>query len=60
MRSVHLTVLIEGPADLDMNVRVVAPATPHEAAVAPFKPVLVATRHEANDDEYALGGYAGI
>ncbi|WP_413624880.1 hypothetical protein [Luteibacter sp. Lutesp34] len=60
MRNVHLTVLIEDTDDIDMNVRVVAPATSHAASVAPFKPQIVPARHDANDDEYTLGGYAGI
>ncbi|NID06431.1 hypothetical protein HBF26_16165 [Luteibacter jiangsuensis] len=60
MRNVHLTVLIEDSDDIDMNVRVVAPASPHAAPVVPFKSQIVATRHDASDDEYTLGGYAGI
>jgi hypothetical protein len=61
MHSVKLTVLIEDTADLDMEVRVVASHTEHVAAnVTPMKPRAVAAAHERLDDEYTLGGYAGI
>jgi len=40
---------------------VVAPHTEHVAAnVTPMKPRAVAAAHERLDDEYTLGGYAGI
>ena len=68
MHSVKLTVFIEDHADLDMEVRVVAPdhdvaiagaSVAQVAPVAVIKPriVPVPTPH---DDEYTLGGYAGI
>ena len=61
MHSVKLTVLIEDSADLDMEVRVVAPPAEHVAArVTPMKPRAVAAAHDGIDDEYTLGGYAGI
>lgn len=64
MQTVKLTVLIEDHADLDMEVRVVAPD--HEAAVAAapvaaMRPRIVpVATPAASDDDYALGGYAGI
>jgi len=68
MHSVKLTVFIEDHADLDMEVRVVAPD--HDAAVAGasvaqgapvavIKPRVVPLT-SPSDDDYALGGYAGI
>lgn len=68
MHSVKLTVFIEDHADLDMEVRVVVPD--HDAAVAGapgaqvapvavIKPRIVPVP-SPNDDEYTLGGYAGI
>jgi hypothetical protein len=62
MQTVKLTVLIEDHADLDMEVRVVAPEHGTTAAVAPIaihKPRIVPVA-TASDDDYALGGYAGI
>lgn len=70
MHSVKLTVLIEDNADLDMEVRVVAPDIPAAATatvvtavptgpVAVIKPRTVPVVPAAEDD-YALGGYAGI
>jgi hypothetical protein len=61
MHTVKLTVLIDDPSDIDMEVRVVAPEPAHavaSAAVTPLKPRAIATRDA--DDEYTLGGYAGI
>lgn len=60
MRSVTFTVLIEDPTAIDVKVHVVAQEPPHGAAITPFKPCIVTTRRDANDDEYTLGGYAGI
>lgn len=60
MHSVKLTVLIEDPADIDMEVRVVTQDASHEAVITPLKPRVVASRDDASDDEYTLGGYAGI
>ncbi|APG03802.1 hypothetical protein BJI69_07685 [Luteibacter rhizovicinus DSM 16549] len=68
MHSVKLTVFIEDHADLDMEVRVVA--ADHDVAVAGapvaqvapvavIKPRIVPVP-PPNDDEYTLGGYAGI
>jgi hypothetical protein len=62
MHSVKLTVFIEDHTDLDMEVRVVAPE--HDVAVAGapvavIKPRIVPVT-PPNDDEYTLGGYAGI
>jgi hypothetical protein len=62
MQSVKLTVFIEDHADLDMEVRVVAPehgAAVAAAPVATIKPRIVPVT-PPNDDEYTLGGYAGI
>ena len=62
MHSVKLTVFIEDHADLDMEVRVVAPehgAAVAAAPVAAIKPRIVPVTRP-NDDEYTLGGYAGI
>jgi hypothetical protein len=66
MRSVKLTVLIEDSSDLDMEVRVVAPEHEAEATAGATPPVVLlkprpvpATRCSL-DDEYTLGGYAGI
>ncbi|MGY3228538.1 hypothetical protein ACVWWJ_000022 [Luteibacter sp. HA06] len=62
MQSVKLTVFIEDHADLDMEVRVVAQehvAAVAGAPVAVIKPRIVPVA-PPNDDEYALGGYAGI
>jgi hypothetical protein len=60
MHSVKLTVLIEDRADIDMEVRVLAQEASHEAAITPLKPRVVASRRDTVDDEYTLGGYAGI
>jgi hypothetical protein len=62
MQSVKLTVFIEDHADLDMEVRVVAPehvAAVAGAPIAVIKPRMVPAT-PPNDDEYTLGGYAGI
>jgi hypothetical protein len=62
MHSVKLTVLIEDAADLDMEVRVVTPDIPATATVSRpvmLKPVAVPPARSI-DDDYALGGYAGI
>jgi hypothetical protein len=62
MQSVKLTVFIEDHADLDMEVRVVAQehvAAVAGAPVAVIKPRIVPVA-PPNDDEYTLGGYAGI
>jgi hypothetical protein len=62
MQSVKLTVFIEDHADLDMEVRVVAQehvAAVAGAPVAVIKPRIVPAT-PPNDDEYTLGGYAGI
>ncbi|MET0505090.1 MAG: hypothetical protein ABWZ54_02225 [Luteibacter sp.] len=62
MHSVKLTVLIEDTADLDMEVRVVAPDIPVAATAsrpAMGRPVAVPSARSIEDD-YALGGYAGI
>jgi hypothetical protein len=62
MQSVKLTVFIEDHADLDMEVHVVAPE--HDAAVAGAPVAVIRPRMVPvtlpNDDEYTLGGYAGI
>lgn len=61
MHSVKLTVLIEDNADLDMEVRVVAPeqTAAASAPVTVLKPRAVPPPRTV-DDEYTLGGYAGI
>ena len=62
MHSVKLTVFIEDHADLDMEVRVFAPehvAAVAGAPIAVIKPRMVPVT-PPNDDEYTLGGYAGI
>lgn len=62
MHSVKLTVLIdERVDDVDMEVRLVSPhAAPASATVSPLR-ARHATAHDARlDDEYTLGGYAGI
>ncbi|WP_369925502.1 hypothetical protein [Xanthomonas sp. NCPPB 2632] len=68
MHCVKLTVLIEDSADLDMEVRVVAPDTPapmaRATAAAPISLVRTAAvpspPPRRDEDDYALGGYAGI
>lgn len=60
MHSVKLTVLIEDSSDVDMEVKVVMPHTATAPDVAPITLRRVATRETSRDDEYALGGYAGI
>jgi hypothetical protein len=63
MHSVKLTVLIEDSADLDMEVRVVAPDIPATVAAVPATAIgsrVVVTTATRDEDEYALGGYAGI
>lgn len=61
MQSVKLTLLIEEGADIDMEVRVVNADHAADTAcapVTPLRPRVVAVSRE--DDEYTLGGYAGI
>jgi len=61
MHSVKLTLLIEDPADVDMEVRVVVPAAqaaPNVSALH-LRPAVVRDGDTAQDD-YVLGGYAGI
>jgi len=64
MQSVKLTVVIDDRADLDMEVRVVAPEAAATAVTnAPTtlrRPHVVPVARDAVDDEYTLGGYAGI
>jgi len=61
MHSLKLTVLIEDTDDIDMEVRVVVPHTEHVASnVALLPPRAVAAAHPPIEDDYALGGYAGI
>ena len=63
MHTVKLTVLIDDPGDIDMEVRVVAPdaaSATRTAGVTALKPRVVATPRDTADDEYSLGGYAGI
>jgi len=61
MHSVKLTVFIDDRADLDMEVHVVAPDTAAGArAPAPAPLRLVPEPGTTLDDEYTLGGYAGI
>lgn len=61
MHSVKLTVHIEDNADLDMEVRVVAShAEGASANVTTLKPRAVVAARDNLDDEYTLGGYAGI
>ncbi|URL58413.1 hypothetical protein IM816_17795 [Luteibacter flocculans] len=61
MHSMKLTVLIDDTDDLDMEVRVVASHAEHVGAnVTPIKPHVVVAAPERLDDEYTLGGYAGI
>ncbi|KJV36574.1 hypothetical protein [Luteibacter yeojuensis] len=63
MHTVNLTVLIDDPADIDMEVRVVAPdttATAASATVTPLKPRNAPAIASTADDDYTLGGYAGI
>lgn len=61
MHSLKLTVLVEDGTDLDMEVRVVS-LSPPGASVSTIRPRIVAAAIEAPgpDDEYVLGGYAGI
>lgn len=60
MHSVKLTLVIEEAADIDMEVRVIAHEAPHEAATAPLDPRVAVACSDTGDDEYTLGGYAGI
>jgi hypothetical protein len=66
MHTVKLTVLIDDPGDIDMEVRLVAPeaaTATTSAAITPLKPRVVTTTTTTRDavaDDYALGGYAGI
>jgi len=61
MQSVKLTVFIDDRADLDMEVHVVAPdAAAVAKAPAPVPLRIVPERATTLDDEYTLGGYAGI
>jgi hypothetical protein len=62
MHTLKLTVFIDEDAGLDMEVRVVAPehgAAPAEATTA-LLPLRRAATARPADDEYELGGYAGI
>ncbi|UPG94425.1 hypothetical protein [Luteibacter aegosomatissinici] len=62
MHTVKLTVLIDDPGDIDMEVRVVAPEAARAEAAAPvttLKPRVVTPVRDIADD-YTLGGYAGI
>jgi hypothetical protein len=62
MHTVKLTVLIDDPGDIDMEVRLVGPDAT-SAAITPLKPRVVTTTTTTRDavaDDYALGGYAGI
>lgn len=65
MRTVKLSVFIEDPADVDLEVHV-APAEQAAAnavvpapAITPLRP-RVAPAVRSDEDEYTLGGYAGI
>jgi hypothetical protein len=65
MRTVKLCVFIEDPADVDLEVHL-APAEPAAAnasaptqAITPLRPRAVPAVR-SDDDEYTLGGYAGI
>ena len=63
MHTVKLTVFIEDNTDLAMEVHVVAPG--HEAAMADatsraFLERCSTRNAKGIDDEYELGGYAGI
>jgi len=61
MHSVKLTVLIEDTDDIDMEVRVVVPHAEHVASnVTPLPPRAVVAAPPPIEDDYALGGYAGI
>ena len=64
MHSVELTVFIEDSADLDMEVHVVAPENEATATATPpvtlLKPRSVTVTRNSIEDEYTLGGYAGI
>lgn len=61
MHSVKLTLLIEDPADVDMEVRVVVPAAHAAPSVSSLRlrPAVVRDG-DTVQDEYVLGGYAGI
>jgi hypothetical protein len=61
MHSLKLTVLVEDGTDLDMEVRVVSATVPG-ASVSTIQPRIAAVTTEAThaDDDYVLGGYAGI
>lgn len=62
MHSVKLTVFIEDSADIDMEVRVVVPdheTTGSSKPPDPKRRTLTLTCNSI-EDEYALGGYAGI
>ena len=61
MHSMKLTVLIDDTDDLHMEVRVVASHPEHVGAnVTPIRPHAVVAAPASPDDEYTLGGYAGI
>ena len=60
MPSVKLTVFIEDHADLDMEVHVVAPETLPAVSVTPIPVSRPRPQPVSRDDEYQLGGYAGI
>jgi len=60
MHSVKLTLVIEDPADVDMELRVIVQEPTQEASIVRFTPHAVTACRDTGDDEYALGGYAGI
>ncbi|QWT19624.1 hypothetical protein KPL74_17980 [Bacillus sp. NP157] len=71
MHSVKLTLLIEDPNDIDMEVRVVAPVASviptneppgSGRPVSPLRARAQASRSATTTDldDYVLGGYAGI
>ena len=61
MHTVKLTVLIDDPGDIDMEVRVVAPEpAAARAAFTTLKPRMATATRDSADDDYVLGGYAGI
>ena len=63
MRTVKLSVFIEDPTDVDLEVHLApseqAVAITSTHAIAPMRPRAVPTVR-GDDDEYTLGGYAGI
>ncbi|UPG85694.1 hypothetical protein L2Y94_20775 [Luteibacter aegosomatis] len=65
MRTVKLSVFIEDPTDVDLEVHLApseqaaANAVAPTPAVMPLRPRVVPTVR-SDEDEYTLGGYAGI